>query len=204
MSSFSEISFVFFSVLESAVNRWLSLDSSATKKLSKLNNKSIDIIVTDLKLEMRILVCDAQLKLGNLKDGNPNTTIRTDLATLLNMAINKNQPTQLTGKLEISGEIDTGHAFKKILDQIDIDWEEQISHLSGDVVARQLTLAFQQFNRWATQLKRSTGRSLSEYVLEEKRLVAHPYEISQFLSTIDTIRNDVERLEARIVRLARE
>jgi len=194
-----ELSFVLFSIIEKAINQWLSLDENANTRLAELNGKTIAIELTDLELKMVISIEENALKLLRHYHGEPDTSIKTDLATLFNMALNRGD-TAIKGKMEISGEIDTGHKFKLILDEIEIDWEEQLSKLTGDVAAHQVGQILRSAKKWGQDRIRNMGLNLADYLVEEKRLVAHTHEVNEFIHNIDKLRDDTDRLAARIAR----
>jgi ubiquinone biosynthesis protein UbiJ len=103
--------------------------------------------------------------------------------------------------VRIDGDNQSAQRFSKALASLDIDWEEQLSHVTGDIAAHEIgrgvRAALHEGRRVA-----STGReNLSEYLTEEARLLPHRLEIEDFLAEIDTLRDDSERLAARIALL---
>ena len=54
---------------------------------------------------------------------------------------------------------------------------------------------------WSAQTIDSLNADITEYMQEESRMLPHREEINEFLSSIDTLRADVDRLEKRIERL---
>ena len=45
------------------------------------------------------------------------------------------------------------------------------------------------------------GRDITEYLQEESRYLPQQDEVNKFLAAVDVLRNDVERLDARVKRL---
>ncbi len=196
----AELSFVFFSLVEKAFNQWLHMDPEAVRKLERLQGKTIAVELSDLQLRICILIDERRIRLLTDEHAAADTSIRTDLATLSRMALQRGGDLG-QGKMEISGDLDTGHRFKQILDQVDIDWEEQLSHITGDLVAHQTAELARKTLQWSRETASSLGQDLSEYLVEEKKLVPHPYELKEFISEVDRLRDDTERLAARIRRL---
>jgi ubiquinone biosynthesis protein UbiJ len=52
--------------------------------------------------------------------------------------------------------------------------------------------------REGTRIGRSARDNLSEYLTEEARLLPHRFEVEDFLGEVDVLRDDCERLAARI------
>ena len=55
--------------------------------------------------------------------------------------------------------------------------------------------------KWASDARATMGANVREYLQEESRDVPSRYEAERFASDVATLRDDVDRLEARIDRL---
>jgi len=106
-----------------------------------------------------------------------------------------------SGEVLIEGNVETGQAFKAILDEMDIDWEEQLSKLTGDLIAHQIGNSARHarniLQHGCTTMKQDT----SEYLQEELRVLPSRVETENFSAGVNRTSMDVERLEARIKRL---
>ena len=81
---------------------------------------------------------------------------------------------------------------------MDIDWAEPLSELLGDSLAYQVQQATNRISRWGAQTARSVSLSVSEYLQEESRDVVTETELKIFNDAVDRLRNDVDRLQAKI------
>ena len=81
------------------------------------------------------------------------------------------------------------------------DWEEQLSHLVGDAAAHQVGNLVRDTLQWGAKSVDTLGRDLTEYLQEESRQLPQRDEVNKFLAAVDVLRNDVERLDARVKRL---
>jgi len=104
----------------------------------------------------------------------------------------------LKGEVEISGDTRLGHQFKNIFSQIDIDWSEPLANLVGDTVAYQLQQSGKKLGGWGKDTMESVSRSVSEYLQEESRDLVTETELNNFNDEVDQLRNDVDRLQAKI------
>lgn len=104
-------------------------------------------------------------------------------------------------EIHISGDSDFAAELGKVLLKLQWDAEEDLSRLVGDVAANRLAQAgralFGQRGRWLQNL----AENLAEHWTEEQPLIAKRAAIGQFSADVDTLRNDVERLEKRLARL---
>ena len=82
------------------------------------------------------------------------------------------------------------------------DAAEDLSNFTGDIAAERLVQtahrAWQQMRDAAVNLSRASA----EYLAEERSLLAKPQQISAFIQQVDTLRDDVARIEQRIDRLS--
>ncbi len=103
--------------------------------------------------------------------------------------------------MEIRGDTDTGQAFQDILSEVDLDWEEPLSRLTGDVIAHQAGKLVHEGRQFIRQACGTLEQDLSEYLQEEARLLPARIEVHYFLDEVDRLRSDTDRLTARVARL---
>ena len=104
--------------------------------------------------------------------------------------------------MEILGDSDTGQQFQDMLSAVDWDWEEQLSQLTGDVVAHQAGRLAREAIQFISNSSRTLQQDISEYLQEEARLLPARIEVGYFLEEVDQLRADVDRLSARVDRLS--
>jgi ubiquinone biosynthesis protein UbiJ len=80
------------------------------------------------------------------------------------------------------------------------DAAEDLSRVTGDIAAERIVQAVQskQFGASAINL----AQAAAEYFTEERPLLTKPKQISAFMLQVDTLRDDMARLEQRIRRLS--
>jgi ubiquinone biosynthesis protein UbiJ len=101
----------------------------------------------------------------------------------------------------VEGDNELGHRFGKLLAGMDVDWEEQLSRITGDVVAHEMGKGARAIGNWSTATLDTASKNLQEYLQEEIRLLPTRYELEEFLAEVDTLRDDVARLQARLQRV---
>ena len=107
-----------------------------------------------------------------------------------------------SGEVSITGDTELAHRIAKILATFEIDWEEQLSRLTGDILAHQAGDLVRQAGAWGRDRFKTLTLNGGEYLQEESQLLPTRIEIEEFLTGVDTLRDDTERLQARIVRLS--
>jgi ubiquinone biosynthesis protein UbiJ len=79
--------------------------------------------------------------------------------------------------------------------------QELLSLAVGDVLAHQMGQLARSTKGWLDDSAHAMRLNTQEYLQEEARLVPAEAELRHYLDDVDTLRMDVDRLEARIKRL---
>ncbi len=197
---------LFLSGIEQAVNTLLKMDPAARARLARQHGRSIAIHLRGIEQWLYFVPGhDGLLQLlGNI-EGEADCTLSGSPLDLLRSGDKQAGPAQLfAGHVSITGDTGLAHSFGATLANLDIDWEEQLSHFSGDLIAHRLGQGAREINNYLGQSSETLQSNLGEYLTEEARLLPHPYEVEEFLSEVDKLRNDSERLLARFQRLQQE
>lgn len=103
--------------------------------------------------------------------------------------------------IKIDGDATLGLEVGKILSAIRWDVEDDLSKVVGDIAAYQVVqLGQEKLNRWQGQAK-NLGEMLVEYWQEERPIMAKKPHIEQFNRSVDTLREDADRLQQRVEKL---
>lgn len=81
------------------------------------------------------------------------------------------------------------------------DAADDLSHVTGDVAAERIVHTAHNVRQQLHDAALNFSRAATEYFTEERPLLAKPQHISAFMQHVDTLRDDVARLEQRINRL---
>ena len=190
--------------LQTAANQFLNLDPNAKTRLHALAGKVLAVEFSDLPLTLYFLPTNDDLQIFSQYDGVVDTHLRGSSLQLLSMGASARPGESLfKGEVSIEGDIDLGQQFQTILRNLDIDWEERLSYVVGDVAAHKLGNAARGLVQWSRQAAQSLQDNLGEYLKFEANSVPARFEIDRFQQQVDTLRDDVERLQARIERLNR-
>lgn len=101
-------------------------------------------------------------------------------------------------KTKVHGDSEAAHALQQLLAKINIDWEEELSKYTGDVIAHQSFYVFKQLRQYQQYASNSLEEMITEYLQEESGLLPTKYEVDEFMHDVDQLRLEVDRLEARI------
>ena len=192
--------------LEEAINRGIALDPVAADKLARLHGRVIAIEIAGPNLRFYLIPGPAQLQVLSQYEGEPDCLMRGSPLALARMDASgeKGAEQLFSGRVEIEGDTELGHRFGAILSELDIDWEEQLSRITGDVIAHEIGNGVRAIADFGRRTFDALGKDVKEYMQEEARLLPEGQEIQEFLNSVDTLRDDVERMEARVSRLGEE
>ena len=192
------------SPLARSLNRNIGESTPARELCRQLDGKVIAIRVRDTGLAMVFEINDEVLDLNTEIPEEPDVVLTGSLVTLARMAGpngHDHSPAALRGGLDITGDAFTAQAFQKLLKHARPDPEEELSRFVGDAAAHRAGEIARGVRNWAVDARATMGANIREYLQEESREVPSRYEFERFGSSVDALRDDVARLEARLNRL---
>lgn len=104
--------------------------------------------------------------------------------------------------VQSSGDTELAREVLFVWQNLRWDIEEDLSRVFGDIVAHRMVQTGNDLRRWQQQTADNLARSLATYWTEEQPLLASRADVEQFNHAVDTLRDDVARIEQRIARLA--
>jgi len=196
---------VLLSVVEKAIDRYLSLDPSAKQKLGEYNEKVVAVELRGFDLVFYVKIVTDGVSVFKEAPEEIDTWLIGTPVSLLNMAVTKqgqdSENILFSGDVEIKGDVELGQALKKILNEIEIDLEEQLSKITGDVIAHQVGNLARSSKAWSKNAIDTLQLNTAEYLQEESQQLPRRDEVDKFISSVDLIRSDIDRMEARVNRL---
>jgi ubiquinone biosynthesis protein UbiJ len=188
--------------LEAVINRYLQLDPETGPRLAALSGRCIAIDLRGLDLTLFVFPDEHGIQLRDHIEGEADTVLRGTPLGMARLGLGSNtEKTLFSGEVVIEGDVETGQAFKGILDGLDIDWEEQLSRMTGDVIAHQLGNSARLGRRLFRHGLATLEKDLGEYLQEELRVLPSRIETENYSAAVTRISMDVDRLTARLKRL---
>ena len=190
------------SAFASAFNRYLQLDPDASTRLADLQGRCIALEFRGLDLTLYVIPEPGSIRLLQQSESEPDTVLSGTPLGMAGLGLGRNtEQTLFSGTVAISGDVETGQAFKAILDSMEVDWEEQLSRLTGDVIAHQLGNAARHARRFLARTRNTLEQNSGEYLKEELRVLPSRIETENFMAEVTRLAMDTDRLTARIRRL---
>ncbi|WP_088331281.1 SCP2 sterol-binding domain-containing protein [Lacimicrobium sp. SS2-24] len=186
--------------IEMAINNLLSLDPDSPQRLLPLNGKRLQVKLHELPWPLTFAFSQRVDVLAD--EQQADCTIVLSIATLKKMQ-DISQLSYLIQQQELSlnGDMHTAQSFSNLVKDLNIDWEEQLSRYTGDVIAHQSFRTARQLHHRLTAKLQRLGDILKDVAMDEKQLAAHPLAVEDFSEQVNDLRSDVARFEARLLQL---
>lgn len=182
---------------ETAINQTLQYDPGTRLALATLEGQvlAIDISAPTLMLYLAFNGDGLHL-LGNF-EGNVTTRLRGKAVNLAAL-IHGNNTSLANSGVEVFGSTALLSKLQTIARNLDIDWEEPLTQLFGDLLGHQSA----EYIRWRCsyiQARLKAGLRLgTEFLTEENRSLPARAELEFFYQQVDTLRISTDRAEAKL------
>jgi ubiquinone biosynthesis protein UbiJ len=189
--------------VEGALNRLLRLDPGSARRLAALEGRLVEIRLRAPALRLCLAGRGSSLQVELEPERAPDAVISGSALALLRSLNGPPGGRPLAGEIDIGGDAEVAGALQALLSELDIDWEEQLSRVVGDVVAHQAGNLVRGLRDWSIDGGRTLERDLADYLREEGRLLADPRAVEAFAAAVDALRADADRLGQRLERAQR-
>ena len=182
--------------LEKVLHKVVAMDPASPVLLQKVQGKQLALQLQELPWRF-VLSATSETLLLNQHNEKVDCVIATDLATLQKL----NDPSQLTrlikqDKLQIDGDLQVAQQFSSLLQQLNPDWEQQLSLWLGDALAHKVATAIEQLQGYIQAQLQQLEQATTELAQDELALSPTQAEMNQFS-------RDVSQLQARLDQLSR-
>ena len=133
--------------------------------------------------------------LGELE---PDAVLQGSIIGMTGMAFGDRERGLRSGVIEIIGDPVIARDFQRLLEHARPDLEEELSRFVGDLAAHQIGNAARFVADWGRRAVDTISLDVAEFLQEESRDLPTRVETDEFLDAVDTVRQDTDRLEARI------
>ena len=186
--------------METALNLFLRLDPEMLPRLGALSGHVIAVEPSGMAMTFYLLPEPGGIQVTDRCETEPSVRIRATPEALLGQWRGRRAD---SGEIAIEGDVGVGREFQAILARLDIDWEEHLSRVVGDMAAHHVGGLWRGLRAWGGRTGDVLLRDGGEYLQQELRLLPPRQVIEQFLNAVDLLREDADRLAARVERLRR-
>ena len=182
------------------INRVLSDDPWVMSRLSAFAGATVRIALADKPL-LRYTIEPNGLLAAHEVFGDDEPTLSIDLpGDAASRFISQGRHGMIKAA-KIRGNIDLANAVNDVVDNIRPDPEAFLASKIGDIAAHRTMGLFYSLKRSAEQIATRLKDQFTEHVAEGHSVIVPNDQVAHFMSEVDTLRNDVARLQQRISRI---
>jgi ubiquinone biosynthesis protein UbiJ len=179
------------------LNHLVNQNEWAREQLQPYSGKAVLFIIPPLRSRLIVLEDGGLAAAGEAAEAVAKVTLPLPVAMRL-LAGDANADTLVT----VEGDTELALALSRVLRNMSWEYEEDLSRLVGDAPAHQLA----EFGRKAVSEVRKQSLNIAdmfaEYWQEEQPLLAKKRHVNRFMQEVADLRDEVERLEKRLDKLA--
>ena len=182
---------------EAVLNRNIAASSQAAALTKRLEGSSLQVDVEGIA-RLRACCFAGRLALLAGDDSPADAVICGSPPALLQMLKAATPSAQTRSSVQIRGDAEIANLYRDLFAAARPDLEEELSRWVGDLPARHLSQLARSVRTWARRARRTAGENIAEYLQEEGRDLVSKTEVEEFLRGVDGVRDDVDRIEARL------
>lgn len=180
--------------IESVINSALRYDPASMQKIAAIS----DVLAIQSTQPALTLYCHGTsdgVRIMTLCE-TPATTQLSGTPLALITLLKK--PTTLANSgVELTGSVGLLQRWQTILNELDIDWEDAISSVLGDMAGPIATQTIMGGLSWSRRQSVEQTRLFKEYITEELKVTPSKPELKIFSDAVSEMKMDAERLQAR-------
>lgn len=184
------------------LNRALSDDPWAVNRLAAFAGATVRVGLADKSL-LRYTIEPNGLLAAHEVFGDDEPTLSIDLPVDAASRFISHGRHGILKAAKIRGNIDLANAVNDVLDNIRPDPEAFLASKIGDIAAHRTMGLFYSLKQSAEQIATRLKDQFTEHVAEGHSVIVPNDQVAHFMSEVDTLRNDVARLQQRLERLSR-
>ena len=185
--------------IENVLNRGLPRSPRAQQLCAELTGRSVAVEIREIT---RLLLQSTGVSLRISRgDAGADAEIVGGPFGLLALGGERPEAVVQRGDVEIRGDAELAQKFRELILLLRPDPEEELSLVVGDVPAHQIGRFARMARGWTHRAASTTVQNIAEYLGHERQHLVPRNEGEQFLRGVDAVREDVDRLEARIALL---
>jgi ubiquinone biosynthesis protein UbiJ len=192
---------MFAATLVQLLNRGLARSPRARQLTAELAGKRLAVIMPEVT-RFTLASNGATLVLEGA-DAAADASVSGGALSLLALAGPAAQAVLQRGAVTLSGDTEVAEKFRELAQLLRPDPEEELSLLLGDVSAHQLGRLARGARELGRRAAHTTLQNLAEYLGHERGELVPRNEGEQFLRGVDALRENTDRLQARLELLAR-
>ena len=191
-----------FGLLERAINDALRYDPATRQRLVAHKGRVLAIECRQPPVNAYFLFTADGVEIYDSCETTIDATIRAGAIGLLRqLAAERPDIAPAGGEVQVAGDAQLVQELVRIARDIDIDWEEPLARIVGDIAARQVGDLLRGAASFLKRATTSLRRDGEDFMRHELALFPSKQAMREFLRDIDELRLDTDRAAARVAAL---
>lgn len=182
---------------EKIINAALAYDPASRIALEQLTPQVLAIQITSPDIKVYLLPTLDGVNLRGHYEGEITTQVQGSLPALISLVKSERLNLKDSG-VQIFGSTSFLAELQKILKTLEIDWEEMLTRVFGDIIGHQGAEFIRGKMSWTKDRTANIQRLTSEFLTEELRVLPNKPELDFFNAQVDELKLGVDRVAARI------
>lgn len=183
---------------EKILNAYINLDPESKIILQELEGKVVDLQLTGIDIFLQLNFANHKISISDKSHWVADAKVTGSPIRLLQMSLSKNRKAFFDDDVAMEGNVNVAKKLIYLFDHLDIDWEEQISKFTGDILARQMRDFVRNIQDAIKKTEGVLTENVDEFLHEEMNIAPTAEALNDFFSEVDELRMRVDRLEARL------
>jgi len=185
-------------LIVSSFNRYLDCDPERAQALENINDKILSITIKEANFTLIMQVQNVRFFEADLSQ-QIDASIIVSMHVLSGKMGGQDQNQLLKdGIIEIQGDSHVASVFNKVMNEIEIDWQDVISKYTGDIVAHQIATGAKSVASVLRRLGDNLRLDVRDYLQDDLQIAVTESEVEHFVEQVDDLRARTDRLEARL------
>ncbi len=187
---------------EGALREIIMRDEAARARLGELEGRVLALDVKGLDFHLFVQALNSEIVLDTVAPAEPDVRIMGTPGEFLAMLRQQRESgTVAAGQVEIQGDLGTAQSWQALAGGLELDWEEWLASMVGDVAAHQMAGAFRAVTGWYRSIHLNLEQDISEYLHHRADLLPSRQHVEQYFSDVSELVADIDRTAARFDRL---
>jgi ubiquinone biosynthesis accessory factor UbiJ len=187
--------------IENLLNRNLAESPGARTLCHELKGRRLRVIATGPGWRLDVESLGTSLRLERDANGEAHTTVMGSPVSLLTLAGPQAEDALRRKDLRIEGDVEVANRYRALLKLLRPDIAEELARVIGDSPAHQVLRFARAALEFGERTASTTVRNAAEYFAHESRDLVSRAEAEDFFGSVDRLREDLDRLEARLTLL---
>ncbi|MFT6253833.1 MAG: ubiquinone biosynthesis protein UbiJ [Granulosicoccus sp.] len=193
------IQYAIIAGIEKSINTALTYDPATKKKIAKIHDILAINITSPLATTLYIRGQENGVAIMSYCEETVTSQLEGPAFAFLNLL---NNPHALANSgVSLTGSTQLLQQWQTIIETLDIDWEDALSEVIGDIAGPIASKGIKQYIQWWQQQAQEHQRLIAEYLPEELRVVPSKPEVDGFINDISDLNLHVDRIAARVNRI---